>query len=268
MNKFAITLAASAILLVGGVASAQVTTGTSTADASGDPSISAQVSAPATIGFGSGLGVMVNAAQSVPAGGTSEALALIAFDATRIENPAAIPTIPVTLVFDGAPASDFANCALRNVNNLGLALNTGANAVPPLSSSAVAITFGLDTPLVIAPGSSEVLALTCDVAPSTPASSVTVSINPASIPAADLKTGATIVPAADIIGPSGTPAPTYGTVTIAPAGSSASSGSSNPGVPNTGAGGEAGMMYTLLALSGAAVIIGGATLASRKRSRS
>ena len=263
MNKFAITLAASAVLLVGGVASAQVVNGTTTADMSAG--LSDQVSAPATIGFGTGLGIMVNAAQSVPAGGKTEALALIAFDATRIPNAAAIPTIPVTLVFDGAPASDFTNCALRNVNNLGLALNTGANAVPPLTSSAVAITFGLDTPLVIAPGSSQVLALTCDVAPGTPAGTVTISVNPASIPAADLTTGATIVPAADLVGPSGTPAPTYGTVTISP--SSASSGNSTPGVPNTGAGGESGMMYVLLVLSGASALLGTVALKVRTTSR-
>src|SRR6185312_12504180 len=117
-----------------------------------------------------------------------------------------------------------------------------------LPSEASAITFNLDTPLIIPGGQSVAVALTCDVSSQTPVgTTVTISINAASIPAAT-SNGGSIVPAADINGSTGQALPTYGTLTIVGASSNASSPSSTrrpPGVPNTGEGGNAAASYLL-----------------------
>lgn len=206
MKMHLIGIVSSVVLLVSGVAYAQTLPAST--------SVTGQVVAPqttgttpTTVGVAQGLGVMLSAAQSVPAGRGADALALIALDATKSSDPIAVSSVPIQIVFNGVQQPGaFTNCALRNVSNLATPLNTGQGALATLHSSPATVTFVLDTPLVISAGSSAVLALTCDVAASAGnAGTVTLSIDPAGVPATNASTRGTIVPAADTLSSTGDP---------------------------------------------------------------
>jgi hypothetical protein len=211
--------------------------------------------------FAPSLSTMVTSPVSVAAGSQGAALALITLDATRSGQNANVSSVPVTLTFNGASASEFSNCSLRNVNNLGTPLNTGANAVGALNSNGTATSIVLDAPTSVPAGSAVLLALTCNVSPVTPpGSSVTVSVDPANISSTNAATGGIITPTTDSTGNGGT-APVIGTVEITAPGTS----TVTPGVPNTGAGGNAPMNFAILAISAAAIILGTSVLVLRRR---
>ena len=209
--------------------------------------------------YAPGLSVMVTSPASVAAGQYGAALALITLDGSRSGTATNVSRVPVTLTFNGASAGEFTNCSLRNVTNLGTPLNTGGNAIGTLNQNGSATSIFLDSPLQVPADSADILALTCDVSPITPAgSSVTVSVDPTSIATTNASTGGTITPTTDFT-PTGSFAPTIGTVEIT------APGSVIPGAPNTGAGGEAPLNTAILAACAAAILLAGVTLALRRR---
>ena len=207
--------------------------------------------------FAPGLGIMVTTPASVPAGRAGALLALVTLDGTRSGTQTNVSAIPVTLTFNGASASEFSNCNLSNVTSLGTPLNTGTNAVGSLNTNGTATTIALNTPLAVTAGSAQILALSCDVSPVTPAgSTVTVAVDPATIAATNGSTGGGITPTGDFT-PNGSIAPIIGTVEIT------APGVTIPGVPNTGEGGNAPINLMILALSGLVVIAGSVFLLKR-----
>jgi hypothetical protein len=206
-----------------------------------------------------GLGVMLNTIPTVSAGTQNGVLAIITLDGTRSGANTTVSSIPLTLTFNGSTAGDFTNCSLRSASNLTSALNTGANAMGTVTSTG-ANTIRLDTPLSIAAGGGQLLALTCNVSSATPAgSSVTVSVDPATVATINAASGSAITPTTSVMN-SGT-APTFGTVSITAPGTT----TTTPGVPNTGAGGNAAMNMLLLASSGIVLALGGSMLALRRK---
>jgi len=209
--------------------------------------------------FAPGLGAMLTASPSVAAGTTMAPLALITLDGTRSGTTGNVTALPVTLTFNGASPGEFTNCNLRNVSNLGTALNTGTNSVSSFPNGA-SQTITLDTPLSVQSGGIQVLALTCDVSSVTPVgSSVTVALNPASVSATNAANGSVLTPAAGFASNGGTD-PTIGTVEISAPGTT----TPVPGAPNTGAGGEAPFNLVILGLTALAVLGAGKVFLSRR----
>ncbi len=197
------------------------------------------------------LGVTLNTVQSVHSGTQNAILAIIVLDGTGSGTNTNVTSIPLTLTESGATQGDFTNCALHSATNFTTSLNTGNNAVGTLLSNGGVTSFNLDTPFLVPAGSGELMELTCTVASGTPiGSSVSVSINPASVMATNASNGSTITPVTSVS--NGYVEPISGTIGITAAGTAVSTTpvTTSPGAPNTGAGGNAAMNIALLALSG------------------
>lgn len=159
--------------------------------------------------------------------------------------PVDVRSIPLVLVNSGLVS----NCRIQNAGT-GATLTTGANVLAAPNTSNV---IALDTPLSVAANGNAVLRVVCDIAANSTAGSVVgIALLPGNVfaTAAGATTTALGVgipagsPFADefTIGGTGTPTPPPTT----------------PDLPNTGAGGEAVLFYSLLALG--ALIAGAGAL--------
>ncbi|MDE2071397.1 MAG: hypothetical protein KGI70_01525 [Patescibacteria group bacterium] len=191
-----------------------------------------------------GLVVSVSAPSSVQAT-AGQTIANITLSAP---NGAILNSLPVVIGYSNSlpgntgPANPLSNCTLRNSNN---AVLSAGNPTGTIGAGQVGISFA--SPLVIGPNSAVTLALNCDITPAVPNNSgLAVMVPTANVSAASSSiqlvvsgtggAGATATPMATTLVTSATPG---GTPTTPPA----------PGVPNTGAGGSAGINFAILALS-------------------
>jgi hypothetical protein len=215
-----------------------------------------------TTGTSPMLGVSLTTVPSVNAGVQNAVLALLTLDASNSNQNVSVTSIPVMLSFSGADPSNYSNCSLRSASSLTTPLNTGNNAITATTNGT--ISFTLDTPLSIAEGSADILALTCSISPSTAAgSSIAVSLNPGSVMANSASSG-TFTPVVST-NTNGTAVPTSGTVEITMPSTSTTVTTpvttTEPGAPNTGAGGNstsnliAIVASLLVALGGVAFIL-------------
>jgi hypothetical protein len=195
-----------------GMASAQVT---------GAPLLSVQM-------LSSGLSTNV-----VP-GSTNAILAAVQLNTAGSGDDVRISSIPLILTTgNGAFASSLTSCHIANANNISFPLDTNGNV--PASLVSGLNNFNLDTPLVLTRNTVTTLDLICNMSSAASnGGSFTFSINSANVVASGntLGTPAVVtVPNAPIVIP------------ITPV---------TPGVPNTGAGGDAA---TNIALISAAIVV-------------
>lgn len=239
---------------------------------------------PGTPGYGSAstatqgaavLGASLAVAPNAAAGNPNAVLALVQLDGRASSGGIAVMSIPLTFAFTGTIPAQYTSCALRNVNNVNVPLNTGAYAVTALSPTSALFRF--DSPIMVPAGGVIDLALTCAIAPNAQPGSIQIGLNPGTVAAAD-QNGAPVTPIPGP-GPTGTTSSAqYGVVTITPASptgtgtttgpgvpNTGASGSTSgaPGVPNTGAGGNAPMNEMALALSAIVAVFGAYALARR-----
>ncbi len=204
------------------------------------------------------LRVNLDTAPTVPAGAQDVTLANISIGATGANfNVTSIP-LTITSSSNGSVAN-LTDCKVRSANNLDGSLS---NATAVTNGSAT--TFLLSAPLATLAGSSNMLALTCDVQPaSAVGSTYMISVAPGSVVATNAATGASVTPVGVVaggFGPNGLPASTSGTVIVSAAGSApvdpgTDTGSGTPGVPNTGLGSNM-MLLGQLMLAGLIALLG------------
>jgi hypothetical protein len=165
--------------------------------------------------------------QNAGAGTQNAIMAIARLDTTSSNEDIRISSLPLILTTGGgANGSSLQSCHLANANNISSPLSTSGN-VPSALNSGVN-TLALDTPLVLPRGSVTMLDLICNVSTTAAAGgSFTFSINTANVMATGVTSG---LPAQVSITP--------GAVVIPP--------TTYPGVPNTGAGGEAGSNIALI----------------------
>lgn len=196
--------------------------------------------------LGSQFAVNLNVSPTVRVGAQDTLLGLITLSAQRSGSSIQVPSIPLAASFgNGAFVQSVTDCRLRNLNNLTVALNNGANAVGITQGTN---TIPLDIPLQIAAGTTQTLAFTCDVASAAPVGgSVTFSLTPSALTATNPSTGNPVTASAGVGNQTSTAGTVVFTSAVAPA-------PTVPGVPNTG--GDMNALYTaLLAL---AALAGGA----------
>jgi hypothetical protein len=155
------------------------------------------------------------------------------------------------------------NCSLRTLGALTTPLNTGANAIATLMGPSTAIT--MDTPLMVAAGSSATVTLVCDVSATTPiGTTFTLGITPASVAATDAVTAAAIIPTA-AVNSAGSQLPTSGLVSVTALAPGSTGTTGTPNLPNTGAGGNATANIAVLLAAALAALIGSDYLLRRRR---
>ncbi|MFA7309850.1 MAG: hypothetical protein WC050_02995 [Candidatus Paceibacterota bacterium] len=203
------------------------------------------------------LNVRIDTAPSVPAGSQNVTLANISLDATHSGSGVTLSGLPLTITAgNGGTTNNLSDCRIRNASSLdgSLTLGTSVN-----SGGATGMT--LNAPFTLAGGTADMLALTCNVALTSPVGSTfTISVAPNTIPATIAGTGTTLTPTAAVaMGPNGLPPATSGTVIVsAPTDlGGVITPTPIPGTPNTGSGGTAFDAFIILALS-ALVALGGA----------
>ncbi len=218
-----------------------------------------------TSGVSPMLGVSLTTVPSIRTGIQNAVFALLTLDGSNSNQNVNVTSIPLTMAFSGAGPSDYSNCSIRSASSLSTSLNTGGNAIAiPVNGT---MSFKLDNPLSIPAGAADILALTCSISPSTAAgSSVTVSINPASVLASGVSSG-TFTPAASI-NSNGTAVPMSGTVEMtAPTSVTVPVTTTTvPGAPNTGAGGNSTSNLIVIAAS-FLVTLGGAAFILKRQTR-
>jgi hypothetical protein len=212
--------------------------------------------------YGNTLGVNFITVPTIPQGEANVALGIIGLDARRSGNAVTVTSLPITVTPNGASISALNSCSLRNITSLATPISATA------TQNGSVMTFGLATPLTVNAGSMTNLVIVCNVDPSTPVGSTfAVSLTPSQIVAtAD---GATVTPSG-ALGESGSPLPTAGTVAVAAAGTGTGgtgtgtgTGTGIPGIPNTGAGGNAIASVVMLALAGLLAVAGSLYLGRR-----
>jgi hypothetical protein len=206
---------------------------------------------------GPALRINLDTAPSVPAGSQDVTIANISFGAAGTSyNVTSIP-LTITAGSNGSVAN-LTDCKIRNATNLNGALSNAT-----VVNNGVT-TFGLTSPLFVGAGSSQMLALTCDVQPSAAVGSTfTTSLTPGNVLATNAATGAAISPLAfpaGSFGPNGLPASTSGTTIVsaigtAPVAPGTGTDGSTPGVPNTGLGGNIALLAELV-LAGLIALMG------------
>lgn len=202
------------------------------------------------------LRVNLDTAPTVPAGSNDVALANISVGATGASyNISSIP-LTVTASANGSVVN-LTDCKVRDASNLGGALSN-VSAV----TTGGATSFNFTTPLLVSAGTSNMLSLTCDVQPATAVGSTfALSINPGAVSATNASTGATVTPvavAAGGTGPNGLPASTSGSIVVTAQGTTIPGDTdpgTTPGVPNTGAGSETGML-AVISIAGLIALMG------------
>jgi hypothetical protein len=212
--------------------------------------------------YGNDLAVNFITVPTIPQGGTNVALGIIGLDATRSGSAITVTSLPVMVTPNGAAISALNNCSLRNITSLATPISAVA------SQNGSVMTFGLSSPLVVNAGSATNLVIVCNLDAATPiGSSFAVSLTPSQIAAT--ANGTTITPAG-ALGDTGSALPTSGTITVASASSGTGTGTGTgtggtgvPGIPNTGAGGNAAVSVVMLALAGLLAVAGSIYLGRR-----
>lgn len=195
----------------------------------------------------SGLIISMNT-PTTAVGGTNANLANIRLDATGF-SPITVTSIPLRVTYNGGvTADDITNCRVTNTSN-GATLTTGGNAFTALLQGSNTVT--LDAPLTVTPGTPATLAFNCDVTGGA-GTGVQLSVNPTGFAAnAVMSNGTNITPMSGTTA-SGTMSPTSGSVVFTGAGSTATVPPvvvvpTTPGLPNTGMGDTAEVVYALMA---------------------
>lgn len=198
------------------------------------------------------------ASPRIERGAQDSLVALIAFSANNSSTAVQIPSLRINTSFaNGAQVSDLSDCRVRNINSILTPLNTGGNAVGITSGDT---TIPLDAPLSISSGTTVTLALTCDVAASSPlGGTVTFSATPGS-QLANVQGSSTTVTVTTGLNTNGSTGPVSGTALVVADVTPVTPIPSVPGVPNTGSDAAQNLM---LLLAAAVVAAGGFMLARR-----
>jgi hypothetical protein len=191
--------------------------------------------------------------QTGPAAAPNTVFANIRFDAGLSTEDILVSRIPLTLnVGGGAFASNLLNCRVVNQNTT-FPLNSNGNVMNGVSSTNLN-TFVLDNPLRVTAGTATIVSVMCDIAASNAiGNTYQFTINPASVVATSAVSGAFVTPGIGngVIVGNGTSVTTSGsTGTVFPI--------VTPGLPNTGAGGDATLNIALLI---GALVVAGASIA-------
>ena len=205
------------------------------------------------------LGINIYTSPRIERGAQDTLVTLVSLSARDSSTAVQVPSLRIETSFgNGAMVGDITDCRLRTVNNLTSALNNGSNAVGITSGATV---IPLDTPFVVAMGTTATLALTCDVA-STAALNGTITLGVApSSQSATVQGSSTTVSVSTGRTTTGSDGPLSGTAQIvADATPSTPTTPTVPGVPNTGSGTTQNLI--MLALAGV-VALGGIFLARR-----
>jgi len=205
------------------------------------------------------LGMNVYASPRVERGAQDSLVALIALSAVNSNSAVQIPSLRINTSFaNGAMASDLSDCRVRNVNTLATALNNGGNAV---GVNAGDTTIPLDSPFVIAAGTSATLAVTCDIATSAAlGGTITLSATPSAQDADVQGTNTSVSVTTGTNTATGSTGPISGVAQIVADVTPDTTAPSVPGVPNTGSNAVQNLLLLLVA---AAVAVGGFVLARR-----
>ncbi len=191
------------------------------------------------------LSVNLDVAPSVPRGSNDVALANISLGAGT-SSSVRINSIPLTVVAGGnAALTNLSDCRIRDASNIAGSL-TGSMTL--IGNGATVFT--LTNPITIAAGGSDMFAFTCDVSALSPiGGTFSVSVAPGQVGATNPATGASIigVPVTGT-GPNGLPAATSGTVIVTGTVTGGNGGTTTPGIPNTGLGGNIAMTMGVIAL--------------------
>jgi hypothetical protein len=203
---------------------------------------STSVGAPAT---GPSLSAQADFVKQVPAGLNNAIIGIITLDATHSNQDVTVNSVPISVSASGGATLDaLTNCVLTSPS--GTVLTTGGNSVAAITGSN---NFMLDKPLTVQAGQGALLVLRCNVSSTVPQGSMlTVGFAPTSFQAL---AGGSPVTVTQGTTASGQPGTNSAAITIgAPGSSTVGAGSpSLPGAPNTGAGGEAPLVYAILAAS-------------------
>ncbi len=163
-------------------------------------------------------------ANPLSASSTDAVIARLLLDTTGSTEAVRINSLPFNLIVgSGAMASSLQNCRVFNENNLSSALNTPASATTTLFSGINSITF--NSPLILQPNTLTTVSLRCDVNGSlVSGGTYTVNMETSNVVATGATTGlpAVVSVRGGAVVPPVTPYPTP-----------------TPGLPTTGAGGEA-----------------------------
>lgn len=159
---------------------------------------------------------------------TDAVVARLLLDTTGSTEAVRISSLPFNLITaNGAVASSLQNCRVYNESNLATPLNTPASTTTTLFSGINNVTF--NSPLILQPNTLTTVSLRCDVNGTlVPGGTFTVNMDTSNVVAAGVNTGlpATVtVRGAVVVPPVFTPV---------------------PGLPTTGAGGEAAQNIAML----------------------
>jgi len=197
------------------------------------------------------LTVGVTAPDSIVTG-PAQTIAVISLNSTT---PVMLNSLPVSLGFGytgAAPAVPLSSCSLRQGSSAGSPLNTGSNVIAPQGTGDFSIAF--DQPFTVADAAT--LYLTCDVSSAIPdGTAIATTIKEGNLMATT--TGGAAVAA-------GTGTPSAITTIVSSTSASNTGTGSTPGVPNTGAGGNASSTWALL-IASALVALGGGLYLMRTR---
>lgn len=195
--------------------------------------------------------------------GVRNIVGAVILDATLSSSMIKVPAIPVAAVFGpGAQPGMLRNCALAPVDALDSPLTTGPNAVMVLGP---VNTFTFDRPIAVPPGQAGQLALECMVGQVPLGTSITLAVTPQQVLAYDVQTGAQIMPTV-ILDQEGVAQSFSATSVVGE--QQPQPVPSTPGVPNTGAGGNAQRTALMLVASASVAIAGiGYVGALRRRTR-
>lgn len=202
------------------------------------------------------LGVNLYVSPRVERGAQDALITLVSLSARDSNSAVQVPSLRIDTSFaNGATPGDITDCRVRTVNNLTSALNNGANAVGITGGSTL---IPLDTPYVVATGTTATLAITCDVASSAAlGGTITMSLSPSS-QTANVQGSSTSVTVSTGKTTTGADGPTSGTAQVVA--DATPTVPTVPGVPNTGNGASGNLL--LLALAGL-LALGGFMLARR-----
>lgn len=206
--------------------------------------------------YSTALAINLNTTPNARPGAQDTLLALLTLSGMRSGAATQIQAIPLNVSFsNGAQAGHISDCRVRNLTNLTNPLNNGGNAIGIVQGSN---TIPLDNPLQVGAGSTQTLAITCDVSAAAPVGgSVGLSITPGSFATTVVGSGSTITPTTGFSA-NGQLGATSGTIVFSNTVTTPTP--TVPGVPNTGS--DAMQNLMLLAIAGL-VALGGIFLARR-----
>jgi hypothetical protein len=176
-------------------------------------------------------------------------IGVVTLDATRSGEPIAVTAIPLLVdASSGVNLSTLSQCALYS--SAGTKLTTGGNAVAQVVGTN---TLKFDKPLNVPATQGMLLVLRCSVASTAPIGGAYMfSLPPSDFQATNSKGDPIMVTQG--VAANGQPGTNKATITI---GSASGATSTMPGLPNTGAGGNAAGMWSILILSGIVALLAG-----------